>query len=289
MNQQERINRYLSQQMDAAEKAHFEAEIAANSDLSESVDLQRDIAVFFKERIPELEAILAEEGAQHFKEATSKDNFSQWKWLLSLLVIPLGLILWWQFANNRVIPSQTLPPIIEKSTLENNAPFIVDTISDTPPLLKEQSPKKPLDKQPDTSPKSTNKKELIASANPVDFQRNPVIESIMAEQVRAKGSLTQLKTPTKDTIFLFHQNIPFKVSGTTTIAPPYTLSIYSNRVFDFENDYKVLSSSLAGTQQNENYRFSFNASIPFPRGLYYLFLQSEQEEEILYISRFKVE
>lgn len=290
MNQQERINKYLNQEMEAAESAHFEAEMATNTDLSESVDLQRDIGAFFKERAPALETILEAEGAQHFKEATSKNQFWQWKWLLPMLIIPLGLTFWWwQHRTDTLVPTQAESSTLEKSTIDDNSPFLMDTVPSVPPPSEEKVPNQSLDKQPNNTAKSTNKKELIASRNPADFQRNPAIESIMAEQVRATGSTTKLATPTKDATFSFAQNIPFEVSGTTTIAPPYTVSVYSNRVFDFENEYKALTASLSGTQQNENYHFSFKAKVPFPRGLYYILLQSEENEDILHISRFKVE
>jgi len=263
MNQEERIDKYLNQQMDEAERARFEVEITTNSELSEAVDLQREIASFFKERAPDLEAILTEEGTQHFREAADKNGVGYWKWLLPLLIIPFGFAIWWQQQ-----PSPTSAVISKKipAGKEADSPFFADTFSNPPPPVLEEeipksSPEQPQENQGKETTKSTKKKELIASANPLDFKPNPVIESIMAEQVRAAGSITE----------------------------PYTLSIYSNRVSDFENDYKVLFISLSGTQQNENYNFSFNAKIPFSKGLYYLLLQSEQEGEILYISRFKVE
>ena len=291
MNQEERIDKYLNQQMDEAERARFEVEITTNSELSEAVDLQREIASFFKERAPDLEAILTEEGTQHFREAADKNGVGYWKWLLPLLIIPFGFAIWWQQQ-----PSPTSAVISKKipAGKEADSPFFADTFSNPPPPVLEEeipksSPEQPQENQGKETTKSTKKKELIASANPLDFKPNPVIESIMAEQVRAAGSITELEIPAKDATFPFTQNIPFKVLGTTNIAPPYTLSIYSNRVSDFENDYKVLFISLSGTQQNENYNFSFNAKIPFSKGLYYLLLQSEQEGEILYISRFKVE
>jgi len=87
MNQQERIDKYLNQQMEAAEQAKFEAELATNPDLSESVDLQRDIASFFKEKTPALEAILAEEGNRHFQKETGKNGFT----ILQLQLLRMNL------------------------------------------------------------------------------------------------------------------------------------------------------------------------------------------------------
>ncbi len=289
MNQQERIHKYLSQEMDTDELARFKAEMVTNSDLSEAVDLQRDISTFFKERTPGLASILEEEGAQHFKEQTRKNRFRQWKWLLPILIVPFGLALWWsQKTISHLTPKEKSPATLERSTIDKKAPFLVDTIYNTPPPSKEKFPT-PSDKQPNNAPKPSNKKELIASVDPTNFQLNPIIESILSEQVRARGSITELETPVKDTTFSFAPTISFQVSGTAAIAPPYTLSIYSNRVFDFENEYKVLSASLTGTPLGENYSFSFNANVPFPKGLYYLFLQTEEEGGIIHISRFKVE
>jgi len=237
MNQQERIDKYLHQQMDAAERARFEVEMTINSELSEAVDLQKEIASFFKGRAPTLEAIFKEEGTKHFREETDKNGLRYWKWLLPLLIIPFGFAIWWgqQPSPTSAAISKEFPAARETESL-----FFADTISDIPlPILEEAAPKSPSkqsqDGQRKKAIKPTNKKELIASANPLDFKRNPVIESIMAEQVRATGSITELETPAKDATFPFSQNIPFKVSGTTNIVPPYTLSIYSNRVSDFEN------------------------------------------------------
>lgn len=112
------------------------------------------------------------------------------------------------------------------------------------------------------------------STNTADFQRNPVIEKIVEQQVRTTGSIIELATPDRDVTFPFTKKIPFKFLGTSTIAPPYNLFIYSNKVFDFENDYKVLSTLISGTPLGKKYNFSFSANVSFPKDLYHLFLQS---------------
>ncbi len=290
MNQQERIDRYLSHQMSPDEIARFKAEIASNPALAEAVQFQQDLTKFFEEREPALEAKLADFGKEHFPVEKSNKTFPWWRWIIPILLVGLGIGAWWIQSDQ-----DATHPLVKEAipTIEKTAP-IIDTTPDAPPTIFEkeppnsspQSPPNPPQEKPPVLKKSPP---LIASLDPRDFQANPMIESLMAEQVRNSASTTSLENPAMDTILAYNQKILLKVEGFTTAPPPYELVIYTNRIFDFENDHRVLSQSLSGIQQDEKIRFSFNAETSFPKGLYYLLLLSEEGDEMLYISRFRVE
>lgn len=292
MNQQERIDHYLNHRMSSDERSLFEAEIIANPALAEAVAFQQNLSRFFEERAPELEATLANMGEQHFKVEKPKKTMPWSGWFIPLLLAGLGIVIFWWKSNQYSTPSVTIKETILST--ENATPNAIDTLKEIPIISPNEVspnpiPQKPLDTLPNNFPSSSKTPPLIASLNPADFQPNPVLESLMREQVRNSENITTVSIPSLDTVFAFNQPVSFKIAGTSTVVPPYQLAIYTNRVFDFENDYRLLSQSLPGIPQNNAFKFSFNAKIPFSKGLYYIVLLTESEEELLHISRFKIE
>ena len=148
------------------------------------------------------------------------------------------------------------------------------------PSKKQEITPKPLINQP------------IAALNKTDFEPNPSLESVIQENYRGDDAkiITTINIPKPDAIFKYESTIPLLVDGFSSNTDfDYRLTIYSNRSYDIENDYRILDVSLEGRPVDGTNQFRFNGEIPLEKGLYYLVIRKDGARDILYISRFTVE
>ncbi|MBK7872377.1 MAG: tetratricopeptide repeat protein [Saprospiraceae bacterium] len=103
MDNLERIDRYLSGEMDASEKQAFDAEVAANPQLAEELALQRDMNTFLrgKDRRDALQNQLKNIGGDYFKTVEESAKIVQMprrrlRWMIaaSAAAVIVTLIVW---------------------------------------------------------------------------------------------------------------------------------------------------------------------------------------------------
>lgn len=288
MKNQDKIDRYLSQQMTPQELETFEQEIKLDKNLAQSLALQEELIQFFDTREPTLEAELSSLGKQYMVVEQKKSGVPPWLLTLvgSMITILIVFYIFFKPSSSPSLQQESQSPTLLEDSLniETITPphqkNKLDTITTSPEETKIDAPNI---KQKNTSPKPPP----IASINLDKFTPNPSLEALMREKYRNNINFN-LNFPKQDTVFRFQKNVPLLIQGTTNASPPFELLIYTNRPFDFDNDYPVLKQLISGTERDDLYYFDFEATIPFDRGLYYLMIRTQEESEILSISTFMV-
>lgn len=303
MEEQEKIELYLKNALSLDEHNAFERELEDNPALAEKVAFNRGLMGFFDDYEPELENMLASLGAEHFSsnvpppDATppsqKEHNRFNLLWLLPIILLIGGGLYW--YSINDVTPTtseetstittptqESASEVVQETLPEETAPEGEPTQNTTnnPPAVK--------DIIVDDEPTSDISEQPIARIDPADFEVNPILETLLTEQVRATDYRSSIESPTIGQILQFNKTIPLHIKGQTTAPPPYELLIYSNRNNDFDNDYRTLTAELNSKKAGEQYPIKFNANIPMERGLYYWILRTK-DEDILYVSKFTVE
>ena len=143
-------------------------------------------------------------------------------------------------------------------------------------------------KEPERTP-PTNIDQPIASLDPADYTPNTILDDIIKEKFRKDTYVTTILEPTIDSVFKLNETVQFTVKGTTTAPPPYELIIYTNRLFDFDDEHPHLVVPLNERKIKDTYEFSFKAGVAFKKGLYYLIVQQKSDDNPIYMSRFRVE
>ncbi|MGK0366459.1 MAG: hypothetical protein ACI85O_003532 [Saprospiraceae bacterium] len=289
MSEQEKIDRRLLNQMSKAEQDAFDGELTDNSDLADSFEINQDMADFFANENPDLEGKLDVLGDKYFSDNSFKKKKRSWFWLIPILLMTGGGIFYFLFDT-----SETISTILDKTKTESpTTPPLIDTkiegldTEKIPAQEKEEvNDKQKKEEKPDFNvPTSESKSQPIAALNPADFEVNPILEGLMRENVR-DVNVTTLNSPLNEAILQSSSEL-FSVIGSTNIKPPYQLTIYSNRIFDFDNDYPILRREISGSRNIDNFSFNTKVKAKFKPGLYYLLLQNEQSE-LMNISKFTV-
>ncbi len=288
MIQQENIHRYLNGRMTPEERQLFEQEMAADKKLAEAVDLQRDMAHFFKTHEPELEQQLGDLGDQYFGQHKKVASLKFWGWLIPILLIAL-LAIKWLCTSSEPALEETPPPKeiatepVQLEPADDQGP----AVTPDPPPAEPSTPVQEETKNDAPAPeKPVVQDRPIASIDETAFNVNPVMESLLSERVR-HSTVTRIISPSPDTVFKSQTAIPFLLKGQTSAKPPFELLIYSNRMSDFDNDRPVLKKVLTGAKDNNAHRFQFKANLTLNDGLYYWMLRSENSGELLHVSKFR--
>ena len=285
MNKQEKIDRRLFDKMSKKEQAEFDQELKKDADLAESFELNQDLADFFKNEDSDLEDKLDGLGNKYFSNNAPKKTKRTWLWFIPLALLS-GIILFYFNSKDTDASPDTIkienspsPTLPEVKKIEIDRTVIPEKEKKQESIEKEEEPAfYPPEKEEKSAP--------IAALNPADFAINPTLEGLLNENVRA-SNITKLDSPQNEDILKVSSNL-FILKGTTDAKPPYQLSIYSNRAFDFDNDYPILRREVSGEKVEEGFIFDFNAKTAFPPGLYYLLLQDE-DADLMSISKFRVE
>lgn len=305
MKNQKKIDRRLLNQMLKAEQDAFDKELAGNSDLAESFELNQDIADFFARENPDLEDRLDVLGDEYFAEnALSPKRIRSnrlWFWLTPLLLlIACGLFyLLSGTSRTETISPNTINTDINSSPTpsETNQEEVKTNISSPENIQENRIPSKNKDKKtenaikkkekPDFYPPTSQKEiESIAALDPKDFATNPMLEGLMRENVRDETTAT-IEIPANEAILKTAMKT-FRLKGSTNAKPSYQLSIFSNSTFAFDNDYPIFRREVKGSPTGDDFVFDFTVNTTFPPGLYYLILQNEKSE-LLSISKFMVQ
>lgn len=288
-NIQEKIDRYLRNEMAANEKAAFEKEVAQNAEWKAQLALSKDLSQFFAKRNPALEQELTHLDDIYFANDKSQSHWK--KWLLGIVgIFLIGIVGWLMsdFLNNPV--ENASPKVIEEKVPNSEEVILEKEVKEVQPELEQVEEEIKVEKKEAVPPKKEQPKKTqpIAALNPEDFKVNPVLEGLIAERVRDESVKTEIETPNVDAILKYARKTQLIVKGTTNAAPPYQLTIFSNKPTDFDNDRKYLRTELSYTENDDDYVFMFNANIDFKKGLYYFLIESVETDDLLVVSKFQV-
>jgi len=284
MKNQERIDRYINNEMSSDEQAAFAIDLKKNSQLASELRFQQDLFNFFEDEIPELENKLDVLGNKHFTNNRQSKRINLWT--LLFFAIPIICIGFWlltrQDSTLMTSPTKTQispSPSSEEMEIDIKSEIINSETKDVNEAIKKQNLPVEL---PDNDYYSKKK-----DSPPIAFYEvNPDLENLLHENVR-NTSVTILDAPKNESVLLASSDL-FTLKGSTNNAPPYQLAIYSNRKFDFENDYPVLQREIKGKKNDSGiFNFEFSAKAKLSPGLYYLLLQNE-DSELISISKFIV-
>ena len=283
MTPEERIDQYLTGRMTAEESSAFERELDRDEGLRRQYEFQRDLADFFQHAPPELEDQLDRLGDRYFSDPPPGDapssgrKGSGGKWWLPVLLLLFvgGGVGWWLVTDEGSLtpPSSSVPikPFVEPNE-ETQLP-VIESQEALPP------PGQNVPETPTPQPEAPNRSEdrpsaPIARLDPADVVPNPVLENLLRENLRDDYE-TELRIP--DTL---RTGETFTLRGTTTAPPLYTLSLFSNRPFDFDNDYPSLRVQIDATNaaaSTEPNRLDWRAEMDLRPGLYYWLLQDAEQ------------
>jgi len=285
MENQEKIDRRLLNQMSKAEQIAFDKELKNNPDLSDSFDLNQDMADFFRNENPDLEGKLGTLGDKYFSgQASSRLS---WYWLIPVVLLG-GAALY--FVSNTTEETSISPDTIE---IEKSVPIPQNEdktneseteIIQTEKIKKKNEDKETREKKPDIYPFPKQDKEEIQPIFAANFEPVELIEDIISSSVR-DIDVTSLRQPINGAILSNSTNL-FVLEGTTDIKPPYELVIYNNNPERFDNGISYFKEDLSAEETEDGFLFNFRAKMTFSPGLYYLFVQ--KDDEPISISKFIV-
>lgn len=298
MEKQFQISRYLNNEMSPTERAAFKKEMANNHELRKEVELNSDLYQYFATRNPDLEKKLGKLGDKYFVlEKPKNDKKLLW---LTIIAILSAMVLYFCFFNK---PPQSIKPLPEtkQNTSILSPTASIDTLQKqrvlkTPTIEKQQkieetmpanNPPVRLKSKPKSKQQPNKPSQPIAQLNSADFVENPILESIINENLRSNERFIDITKPAA-AIFSASNPVAFTLAGTTNATPPYQLRIYTNQPTDFEEDLTIFSKNLTGQPTNEHFSFSINQKIKLPSGLYYFLLLQKESQELLYGDKFLV-
>lgn len=285
-NRTENINRYLDNEMSDDERRAFEEQLRNDEELAQDLAFFKDFHGYAERKKPKLRQDLSDLGDKYIIEPNKKKSaFPRWILVPLLLLAAIGIYFSFFYKKNTV-QENTSPTEVETQLPTNNSEENIDDSSDD---NSNENVEEPVEQQKTNTPEFPQN-QPIAALDEADFAPNPILEAEIKEMFRATTveDSTVLSSPKLDAIFKFDDNIRLLVEGLTTVSPNYVINIYSNRPFDFENDYPILNAPVNGKAENSQYRFRFRGNIPLKKGLYYLVIKQEDLIEVLHISRFTV-
>lgn len=275
MNDQQIIDHYLLDELDVSARAAFEQRLTREPELADTVRFHQALQTHFAQNNTPLTETLQQLGKEFFPSPPTPRSAPAGpdrRWWALLLLLPLAALLYWWTGT----PTPPAVPETAPTERQQNTPPTPDEAAPLPPSTRPVDEDRPALLPEVRTPQPTpTPRRPIAALDPATFAPNPVLEGLLNEDLRA-GS-TDITTPANGTKLTVNNTL-LQFGGTTPTAPPYTLSLYTNRPFDFDNDYPVLRRSLDGTTVDGKYRFDFRAQLQLAPGRYYLVLQDKEAE-----------
>lgn len=281
------IERYLNEEMSINEQEVFEKKIKHDAELSEKVELQRDIMEYIQSGKMKLGKQLDVLGGQYFIEKKTATSFNR-IWLVLSAFVLIGALIWLLQGKENKSTDKPAESVEKNTTVTPPSTLPKDESTSVEPNEASSSVEPNEVKKTEEKTQTVKEKQPIASINKADYKPNPLLENLLKETVRA-GAVTNIEIVPKSKIVKKNKTIPLKISGNTTARTPYQIIIYSNKISDFERDYHLFDQPVLGTEKEGVYYFNYKANLSLKKGLYYLILKQQTSSEVLYISKFSVE
>lgn len=304
--QEQQIERYLNGEMSEKERQTFEAAVKNDTELMKKVAFQKDLMQFFEERNPALENTLSELGNEFFVEDTnpptsgkksSNNKFWMFLSLVFVLVIAFGGFFYFndngeqqqhdEIYNNPIDAEKAINQgMLEDGGSEGKT---LDTsIEEAQETDEETSSDDEIDENiiDDKSEEETKKiSPPMASVDTESYQTNPVLESLIRENIRSNESKFEITSPSiGQSIYSKNSIVNLRFEGNSSTATSIQIILYDNKKSSFSNNQYIISTSKDLTNDD----FSVALNIELENGLYYYIVQEKNTREVLHISKFNV-
>lgn len=260
----ELIEQYIDNQLNAADRAAFEARMTADADFRAGVELQRRIQAELAD-VAQLKLLgsLQEIVQKPFEEHKSRS----------------GKAVWWMFGVVAVLVAGYF------GYLNLFAPLVTPAL---PPAPAPQS-------TPQPEEKIVRPTEPIAALNRADFQVNRTLEPLVGTQVRGGGAIDIKFTRPAAPLTVKAQNgkVNVRVEGIVTADNALDnnalqLLLFSNREADFRNNKPLRKLRVVLNHEKDEYRFRQNIQQNLKPGLYYLVAAEKETNEPLAVTKITV-
>lgn len=282
-NPYENIEQYLKGDMSDAELKAFENAMQQDAELREEVELQKDTHRFFRSHRPDFDALNAQLADEFFPVTAPKTTSTSYKKIAVIIILVISIIAAYFYFTNRSTTTQKPPKenILQKETLPQNEE---EDISDSiilpiiPNIKIEDSPQQP-------------ENNTIKSSQPIAdisttkaFEENEQLEMLIRENIRSTEHNITIVEPISTKILQpkSANYTIFELTGSFDKDFDYTISFYDNS----KNAYIEDQPLLIINQQTKNQSIIFHTNLAFSNGLYYYYVFSEDEFEIIYAGKF---
>lgn len=288
------IDRYLAGEMTSSEKTQFELGMKADQQLANQVNLRREMTNFFRRDGDSLLEKLEKAGDKHLTDTTKPKRRGTLVLFLAALLFLATLMVYLLNARSGKLPEKSaVAPARDSLLLEPNkapepseSPVILppDTADDLSPVPEKRTTTKEVERaveKPLTSPP-------VAAIDPADFQPNPYLEALLADELRSTVDLSIYRPKAADTLAL-SWNKSLQINGTISEKLPLRYVVFDNDETRFIDDQPLESGALKLTEQDNG--FSFNTSLrkELKSGRYYLLILNAESEAVLDIRLFFVQ
>ena len=294
----DQIPDYFAGDLSPTERQAFEKALKKDTALKEAVAIWQELDEVLA---PAPEDKLLENIARLRTSSVSEPLTKPWSWPWTvgipvlLLIAALGWYFWPE--GRTMAPVAETPPSIIVDPLETLTDTLKVVPEDSLPIESVSPPSTPdppfrRPTVPTQEGESEKPQPLVFAAN---YDPNPLIEAEMTEQLRGGEIELKVTNPTTDErVKSENGSIHLAFAGTLTTdfaegAFTIRLLLLSNALEDYQqaNFIAVLPTTL--TPVEGGYSFAVNGTAKVTPGLYYYFLEWEEEETYLEIGRLRVD
>ncbi len=271
----EKMDRYLQQEMGPEELKQFQAAMAADDALRAEVELQAEMKEYLKDSPEnELRRNLQKLGAQYQEE--SRSSGPKRLWYLLLLIPILGGLLWWTSSPSTPQATGSEQPAVEQPE-EANPAQNTSPQDETAPTPESPAPTRP------SGPIAAN------------FAPNPALEFLLYNNARSNGWQIEIQSAQQDVSLAENEMTPLEFSAILqgddiTAEKVFKLYLFDNDAQRYA-DFDALHSfdlALRPEETPNTYELYLSTEVQLKPGLYYQILEDFETEEILWVGKFMV-
>lgn len=296
-NFHDQIPDYFAGDLSQGERQAFEQALEEDTSLKDAVTIWQEMEEVLAPA-PE-DQLVANITRLRLASSTAPPTKSwSWKWGIPAVLL-IGALSWYFWPGNEI-----LDPVIEAIPAEeiDSLETPVDTLeiapgdslpaeSIAPPTTPDPPFRRPVPPPPEKEEEEAPQPPVFAA----NYDPNPLIEAEMTEQLRGGEVELEMIHPAPDEeVKSVDGAINLAFSGTlmTDLAEDeftIRLLILSNAVEDYQQSNFIAAFPGTLTPEEGGYSFAFNAATNAAPGLYYYFIEWEEEETYLKIGRLRVE
>ena len=271
----EKMDRYLQQEMGPEELKQFQAAMAADDALRAEVELQTEMKAYLEDSPEnELRRNLQKLSAQYQDKPASSGP--KRLWYLLLLIPILGGLLWWASTPSTTQATGSEEPAVEQSE-EANPEQNTSPQDETAPIPEAPAPTRP------SGPIAAN------------FAPNPALEFLLDNNARSNGWQMEIQNSQQDVSSAGNEMTPLQFSAILqgddiTADQVFKLHLFDNDAQRYADFDALHSFDLALRPEGapNTYALNLSAEVQLKPGLYYQILEDFETEEILWAGKFMV-
>lgn len=283
----EKIDDYLSGDMNDQEKTAFENDLVNDEELSKEFSFRKDVHRLmtssprdaFKDNLANVDAAYV---------APKSGTTAKGKWnilLFALIGIAIVGIVTLQIKNLPSAPEESSTPSVSTPELPK----------DNQKEVKQEEPaKNTTQKEEETKPKSPPKTEQTQAPKPKFYADNALLENAIGSNLRGNYKWS-IKTPLANTsLAASNGKATFHLIGMleTDDLPgedfELILEIYSNEEGNFEQKKSILSQPLGLSNDEAPFMFDYSVDLSVEPRLYYYLIKDDFTGAVLYGGKFRV-